>query len=218
MLRKILICAALTAALIVTGCGEEKIIGTPDKAILAYAETVMTGESENLSAGGLDEDDRNSIRKAVAATFIASMENIAPLSDDTAQEIAQKYFDKLKGNVALKTTLKSEGAQPIVELTTTTVDQAATAKTAAANNDELIALVGMVGKLKSDGATDEQLKDNPDVQKLAVSAVGKYIDGISFRPEKTFEIPCQKVTGASGNTHWMPADGKALIDLLTGQN
>ena len=207
MLRKILICAALTVTLIVTGCGEEKIIGTPDKAVLAYAETVMTGESENLSAGGLDEDDRNSIRKAVAATFIASMENIAPLSDAAAQEIAQKYFDKLKGNVALKTTLKSEGAQPIVELTT-----------AAANNDELIALVGMVGKLKSDGATDEQLKDNPDVQKLAVSAVGKYIDGISFRPEKTFEIPCQKVTGASGNTHWMPADGKALIDLLTGQN
>lgn len=218
MLRKILICAALTATLIVAGCGEEKIIGTPDKAVLAYAETVMTGESANLSAGGLDEDDRNAIRKAVAATFIASMENIAPLSDDTAQEIAQKYFDKLKGNVALKTTLKSEGAQPIVDLTTTTVDQAATAKIAAANNDELIALIGMVGKLKSDGATDEQIKDNPDVQKLAVSAVGKYIDGIVFRPEKTFEIPCQKVTGASGNTHWMPADGKALIDLLTGQN
>ncbi len=217
MLRKILICAALTAALIAAGCGEEKIIGTPDKAVLAYAEIVMTGESENLSAGGLDEDDRNAIRKAVAATFVASMENIAPLSDDTAQEIAQKYFDKLKGNVALKTTLKSEGAQPIVELTTTTVDQAATAKTAAANNDELIALIGMVGKLKSDGATDEQIKDNTDVQKLAISAVGKYIDVIAFHAEKTFEIPCQKVTGASGNTHWMPTDGKALIDLLTGQ-
>lgn len=217
MLKKILICAVTIAAMFIVGCGEEKIIGTPDKAVLAYAEIVMTGESENLSAAGFGEEDKNSVRQAVSVNFIKSLESIAPLSDESAQKLTQIYFDKLKGNVTFKTTLKSEGEQPIVELTTTPIDQATSIKTAASNNDELIALIGMVGKLKSDGATEEQLKANPDVQNLAVNALGKYITNISFHPEKTFEIPCQKVTGADGNTHWAPAEGKGLIDLLTGQ-
>ena len=217
MLKKFLICAVTIATLLAAGCGEEKIIGTPDKAILAYAEIAMTGESANLQAAGFSEDDKNAIRQAVAGMFIDSMKSVAPLSDAAAQEVAQIYFDKLKGNVAFKTTLKSEGDQPIVELTTTPIDYATSAKTAAAGNDEFIALLGMVGKLKSDGATDEQLKDSPEVQQLAITALSKYIAGISFQPEKTFEIPCRKVTGADGNTHWMPAEGKVLIDTLTGQ-
>lgn len=217
MLKKILICAVTVAAMLVVGCGEEKIIGTPDKAILAYAEIVMTGESENLAAAGFSEEDKNSIRQAVSVIFIKSFESIAPLSEDSAHKLTQIYFDKLKGNVTFKTTLKSSGEPPIVELTTTPIDNAASVKTAASNNDELIALLGMVGKLKSEGVTEEQLKASPDVQNLAVSALGKYIANISFQSEKTFDIPCQKVTGADGNTHWAPAEGKELIDLLTGQ-
>ena len=218
MLKKILICVVTLATLLVTGCGgEEKIIGTPDKAILAYAETVMTGESTNLQAAGFSEDEMNALRQSMANRFIESMATVTPLNDDAAQELTQIYFDNLKGKLTFKTTLKSEGDQPVVELTTTPIDYEATAKAGAVGNDEFIALVGMVGKLKADGATDEQLKDNPELQKLAVNAIGKYIAGISFQPEKTFEIPCQKVTGASGNTHWAPADGKVLIDLLTGQ-
>ena len=216
MIRKILICAVMIAAMLIVGCGEEKIMGTPDKAILAYAEIAMTGESENLSAAGFSEDDKNAIRQAVANNFIASLADVAPLSEASAQELAQIYFDKLRGNVAFKTTLKSEGSQPIVELTTTPIDQSASAKSAS-KNDELIALLGMVGKLKSDGVTEEQLKASPDVQKLAVTALSKYIAVISFQPEKTFEITCQKVTGTDGNAHWAPTDGKNLIDLLTGQ-
>ena len=216
MLKKILICAVMIASMLIVGCGEEKIIGTPDKAVLAYAEIAMTGESENLSAAGFSEDDKNKIRQAVANNFIASVSDIVPLSDTSAQELAQIYFDRLKGNVAFKTTLKSEGEQPIVELTTTPIDYAASAKSAG-KNDELIALLGMVGKLKSEGVTEEQLKASPDVQRLAVSAFSKYIAGISFQPEKTFEIPCQKSEGTDGNAHWMPVDGKNLIDLITGQ-
>lgn len=216
MLKKILICATMIASMLIIGCGEEKIIGTPDKAVLAYAEIAMTGESENLTAAGFSEDDKNKIRQAVANNFIASVGDIAPLSDASAQELAQIYFDRLKGNVTFKTTLKSNGEKPIVELTTTPIDQAASAKSAG-KNDELIALIGMVGKLKSDGVTEEQLKASPDVQKLAVNAFSKYIAGISFHPEKTFEIPCQKEDGADGNAHWAPVDGKKLIDNLTGQ-
>lgn len=217
MLRKIFICAALVTALIVTGCGEEKIIGTPDKAVLACAEIIMTGDSENLAAAGFSADDKNALRQAVVNNFIKSMKKIAPLSEESAQALTQIYFDKLKGNVAFKATLKSEGDKPVVELTTTPIDQAATAKTSAADNSEIIALVGMVGKLKADGATEDQLTSSPDVQKLAVSALTKYIDGVAFQPEKTFEITCQKVSGADGTAHWAPEDGKVLINLLAGQ-
>ena len=200
-----------------TGCGEEKIIGTPDKAIVAYAEIVMTGDSANLSAAGFSEEDKNSIRQAVTSVFIGRMENVTPLSDAATQELAQIYFDKLKGNVTFATTVKSASDEPVVALTTTPIDSATSAKTAAANNDELIALIGMVGKLKADGATDDNLKNNPDVQNLAVKAFSKYIASISLKPEETFDIPCKKVTGADGKAHWMPAEGKVLIDALIGQ-
>ena len=217
MFRKILICAAMIAALVISGCGEEKIIGTPDKAILAYAEIVMTGDTANLSAAGFSEEDKNSIRQAVTSVFIGTLENVTPLSDAATQELAQMYFDKLKGNVTFAATVKSAGDEPVVALTTTPIDSATSAKTAAANNDELIALIGMVGKLKADGATDDNLKNNPDVQNLAVKAFSKYIASISLKPEETFDIPCKKVTGADGNAHWMPAEGKMLIDFLIGQ-
>ena len=218
MLKKVLICAVTIAALLSFGCdGEEKIVGTPDKAILAYAETVMTGDSANLQAAGFSEDDKNALRQTVANRFIESMATVAPLGDEAAQELTQIYFANIKDKMTFKATLKSEGDQPVVELTTTPIDYETTAKAGAVGNDEFIALMGMVGKLKADGATDEQLKNSPDVQKLAVTAIGKYIAGISFQPEKTFEIPCQKVTGADGNAHWMPVDGKIFIDTLTGQ-
>ena len=216
MLRKIFICALLTA-LLVTGCGNEKIIGTPDKAVLACAEIIMTGDSENLATAGYSADDKNALRQAVVNSCIKSMKKIAPLSDETAQILAQAYFDRLKGNVTFKTTLKSDGEKPVVELTTTPIDQAATAKTSAADNSEIIALVGMVGKLKADGATEDQLTSSPDVQKLAVSALTKYINGVALQPEKTFEVTCQKVSGDDGTAHWEPEDGKALIDWLSVQ-
>ena len=101
-------------------------------------------------------------------------------------------------------------------MTTTPPDQIG-ANRAAVNNDELIALIGMVGQLKSDGATDEQLKENPDVQKLAITALKKYIDNIHFQPEKTFDVLCMKITGRDGNIHWAPANSEAFVNFLTGQ-
>lgn len=219
MLKKIFVCALTLAAILMTGCGSEKISGTPDKAVLAYAEIAMTGASDNMAAAGFTEDDQKEIRRNMANTFIKSMENITPLSDASAEEVTKIYFDKLKGAVTFKVALKKDNPErPIVELTTTPIDQGESAKIAATKNDDLIALLGMVGQLKSNGVTDEQLKENADVQKLAVTALTKYIDNISFRPEESFDVPCDKVTGRDGKVHWAPADSAAFVNFLTGQN
>ena len=218
MLRKIFICAMLAAVLLLSGCGEEKILGSPDKAILAYAETVMTGDSENLSAAGFSEEDKNAIRYAVKEKFIDSMKSIAPLSNESAAQIMNAYFDRFKGETKLSVALSRDNSErPIVALTATTIDQGSAAKMAG-KNDEFIALIGMVGKLKSDGATDEQLKENPEVQALAVTAMEKYIGDLTFRPEKTLEIPCKKVAGSDGNNHWAPVEEEAFINFLVGEN
>jgi len=219
MLKKILICAALTLMTCLTGCGSEKISGSPDKAILAYAQIAMTGASDNMSAAGFDEQDANEIRFNVARTFVDSMKSITPLSEATAEEVTKIYFNKLKDNVKFQVTLTKDDAEhPIVALTTTPVDQAGTARTSALKNDEIIALLGMVGQLKSDGANEQQLKDNPEVQKLAVTALTKYIENIRFQPEKTFEVTCTKLTGRDGNLHWAPVDSEAFVNFLTGQS
>lgn len=219
MLKRIFICVLMLAAICLSGCGSEKIVGSPDKAVLAFAEIAMTGASDNMSAAGFTADDQNEIRRNTAASFVESMASIAPLSDATAEQITNIYFDKLKGTLKFNAKLKKDDAnRPIVELTATPIDQGETARKTAAKNDELIALIGMVGQLKADGATEDQLKENPDVQNLAVTALTKYVDNIHFKPEETFDVPCEKITGRDGNLHWAPADANEFVNFLTGKN
>ena len=219
MLTKIFVCMLTLATVIcLVGCGEEKIDGTPDKAVLAYAEIAMTGESANMAAAGFTENDRKEIRYNMARTFTEALNGIAPLSQSSAEKITQIYFDKLKGEVKFQTTLKKDDAErPIVTITTTPIDQGSSARNAAIKNEELIALIGMVGKLKSEGASDDDLKENADVQNLAITALTKYIDNIHFQDEKTVDVPCNKVVGSDGKIHWAPADSDAFVDFLTGK-
>ena len=76
----------------------------------------------------------------------------------------------------------------------------------------------MVGQLKSDGATDEQLKGNSKVQKLAVTALEKYIDNIPLQAEKSLDVTCEAVEGSDGKTIWVPKDLKIFKDFIRGQN
>ncbi|MCR5834832.1 MAG: DUF5105 domain-containing protein [Selenomonadaceae bacterium] len=218
MPKKLLICAVMVLTAFVFGCGSDKILGAPDKAVLAYAEISMTGESENMSAAGFTDSDKQDIRYRMAQTFTGSLASIAPLNDDSAKKVTDIYFDKLKSSVKFDVKLKKDDAErPVVELTTTPIDQNATVKLAVEDNENLIALIGMVGKLKADGATDDDLKNNAQVQDLAVTALAKYIEDIQFYPAKTLEVQCKKATDKDGNIHWAPLDEELFVNFLIGE-
>lgn len=215
MIRKIFVCALMLAAVVLSGCGGGKVVGTPDKAVLAYCEIITMGESPNLAAAGFSEEDNKNLRKKIVNVFAESFAGVVPLSDESADALAKIFYDNSKAKMTFQAKIKTDDAEhPVVELTTTPFDLG---KAAGTPNDNLIALMGMVGKLKSDGATDEQLKANAEVQKLAVTAFGKYFGEISVREEKTLEVPCNKVTGTDGQTHWAPADVNALTDFILGE-
>lgn len=218
MLRVILICAVTLLAICLTGCGEEKVEGTPDKAILAYAEIFMTGESENLSAAGFSEAYKENIRGQMLEAFSESFKDIVPLNKNSTETVATKFYSTFKDKIKFQVTLKKDDAKnPVVELKTTPPDQIG-ANRAAVSNDELLALIGMVGQLKSDGATDDQLKSNPEVQNLAVSAIEKYIDNIPLQAEKSLDITCEAVKGSDGKILWAPKDLKVFKDFIRGQS
>lgn len=218
MLRKMLICAVTLAMMIcLSGCGEEKVEGTPDKAILAYAEIFMTGDSANLAAAGFSEAYKENIRTQMIEAFSESFKDIAPLDDESLAAITQKFYSRFKDEIKFQVTLKKDDAKnPVVEIKTTPPNQVE-ANRAAISNDELIALIGMVGQLKADGSTDEELKNNPDVQKLAVTAISKYIDNIPLQPEKTLDVTCEAVKGSDGKFLWVPKDLKVFKDFIRGQ-
>ena len=217
MLEKIFICVLTLVAMLISGCGEEKIDGTPDKAILAYCEIITMGESPNLTAAGFSEADNKNLRNVIIKIFSESFEGVVPLSEESAELLAKDFYENSKAKMTFQTKIKSaDDNHPVVELTTTPLD-IAKATNSSGINDDLIALIGMVGKLKSDGATDEQLKKNPEVQKLAVIAFGKYLKEIPVKPEKTFEVTCEKVTGTDGNIHWAPADVNSLVNFIMGK-
>ncbi|MBR0288528.1 MAG: hypothetical protein IJQ82_06070 [Selenomonadaceae bacterium] len=217
MLRKIFICALMLTIVLLGGCGE-KVAGSPDKAILAYAEIFMTGDSGNLAAAGFSEAYKENIRGQMKEAFIESFKDVAPLTDESANTITKKFHSKFKDEIKFHVALKKDDAKnPVVEFKTTPPDLNAANK-AAVSNDELIALIGMVGQLKSDGATDEQLKGNSEVQKLAVTALEKYIDNIPLQAEKSIDVTCEAVEGSDGKTIWVPKDLKIFKDFIRGQS
>ena len=202
---------------LLTGCGGDKVVGTPDKAVLAYAELLTSGESDDMQAAGLTEEDRKALRREVEYSFIDFMRTIVPLSDESAAKITDAYFARLKGAMNFSVKLvKDDSTRPIVEITAKTINTKGTGQIISAQSDDILALIGMVGKLKSEGADDAALEKNPQVQKLAVDVMTKYIDNITFSDEKTLSVPCAQITNEQ-NAHWAPEDRLALIEFLNGQ-
>ena len=216
MLRKIFVCAlTLVAIFCLVGCGGEQK-SNADKAVLAYAELITGGESANMAAAGISDADKNEIRKDVINAFVDGVKDVVPLTEQSADAVATKFYAKFKTEMKFQTLKKDDKEHPVVELKTTPMDQEGANKALAAN-DELIALVGMVGQLKADGMTDEQLKANAEVQKLAVTALTKFVEAIPLQGEKTFDVTCKEVKGSDGKTHWAPEDEDALVKFITGQ-
>lgn len=214
MHRKILICAMILVAVVCTGCGEDKVVGKLDKSVLAYVELAMTGESANMSEAGFVESDIKKIRNLMTQEFTKPFNEIVPLSAESAKELTKIFHATCKAKMKFQAKVKTAEGDPVVELKTTPLDIDVAIKAA---NDDLIALAGMVGKLKSDGATEEQLRNNPDVQKVAVAALGKYLEAISVKEETTMEIKCVKTEGSDGKVHWAPANFEEIIKLIAGE-
>ena len=218
MFKRFLVCAlALTMMICVVGCGGQKMDANADKAVRAYAEMIVQGESSNMAAAGISDADKDEIRKQFADSFVAGLSNIVPLTDESAKTLVEKFYARFKKDMKFSATLKKDDPeQPVVELKTTPMDNDAGAKALAANND-FIALLGMVGKLQSEGATPDQLKNNAELQKLAITAFTAYIDGITFKSEQTFDVACAKVKGSDGKMHWAPADMNTFTNFIMGQ-
>ena len=218
MSGKIFVCALILAATFcIAACGGEKQTSNADKAVLAYAELMTQGKSDNATVADISDADKTEIAKTISANFIAGIAEVAPLNDQSAQAVTAAFNERFAKDMKFTATIKTDdAAHPVVELKTTPIDYKAAVQ-GAGSIDEWIALVGMVGNLKADGATDAQLKSNADVQKLAVTALTKFVNSVPLQGEKTFDVTCDKVKGSDGKDHWAPADLDAFTKFLTGQ-
>ncbi len=218
MSGKIFVCALILAATFcIAACGGEKQTSNADKAVLAYAELMTQGKSDNATVADISDADKTEIAKTISANFIAGIAEVAPLNDQSAQAVTAAFNERFAKDMKFTATIKTDdAAHPVVELKTTPIDYKAAVQ-GAGSIDEWLALVGMVGKLKADGATDAQLKSNADVQKLAVTALIKFVSSIPLQGEKTFDVTCDKVKGSDGKDHFAPADLDAFTKFLTGQ-
>ena len=218
MSGKIFVCALILAATFcIAACGGEKQTSNADKAVLAYAELMTQGKSDNATVADISDADKTEIAKTISANFIAGIAEVAPLNDESAQAVTAAFNERFAKDMKFTATIKTDdAAHPVVELKTTPIDYKAAVQ-GAGSIDEWLALVGMVGKLKADGATDAQLKSNADVQKLAVTALTKFVNAVPLQGEKTFDVTCDKVKGSDGKDHFAPADLDAFTKFLTGQ-
>ena len=233
MVKKILV-GALTIlfALCMVGCGggddkaaapekkadTAKVEGSADKAVMAYAQLYAFGvvEDEYMAAAGMAEKDIEAVQEQVLAPIVQAFQGY-PLSDENIAEITGQYISKLSAGMDMKATIKKDDpANPVVELTATTINQEAATKVAE-NNENLLALGAEYGKLQAQGLTEEQIKSNPEFQKMAMEAINKFIDEFPLNEEKSVEITCEAVKGSDGKMYWAPKNPEDVAKFVTGQ-
>ena len=235
MLKKILF-GALTVllALSLVGCGGKKdaaktdapaeqkaevaVEGTPDKAVLAYAQLYAYGviEDENQAAAGLTDADIDKVQDQVLMPIVDAFK-MYPLSDESVAEMTGKYVEKLHVAMDMKATVKKEDAEhPVVELSATTINQEGAAKVAAENAD-LVALGNAYSELKANGLSDEDLKASADFQQFAIESIDNYINEFPLNETATLEVTCDAVKGSDDKMHWAPQNPEAVAKFVTGQ-
>ena len=236
MLRKILF-GALTVllALSLVGCGAKKdaaktdapaeqkteavtVEGTPDKAVLAYAQLYAYGiiEDENQAAAGMQQADIEKVQDQVLAPIVEAFK-MYPLSDKSVEEMTTQYVGKLHMAMDIKATVKTEDKEhPVVELKATTINQEGAAKVAEENAD-LVALGTAYSELKAQGLTDEELKASEDFQQFALESIDKYINEFPLNEEMTLEVTCDAVKGSDGKMYWAPQNPEAVAKFVSGQ-
>ena len=236
MLRKILF-GALTVllALSLVGCGAKKdaaktdapaeqkaeevtVEGTPDKAVLAYAQLYAYGiiEDENQAAAGLQQADIEKVQDQVLAPVVDAFK-MYPLSDKSVEEMTAQFVGKLHTAMDIKATVKTEDKEhPVVELKATTINQEGAAKVAEENAD-LVALGTAYGELKAQGLTDDDLKASEDFQQFALESIDKYINEFPLNEEMTLEVTCEAAKGSDGKMYWAPQNPEAVAKFVSGQ-
>ena len=235
MFRKVLFGAlTLLLALSLVGCGGNKggdaekkddaqkaevtVEGTPDKAVLAYAQLYAYGviEDENQKAAGMTEADIEKVQEQVVAPLVQSFSQY-PLSEESVSTMTAQYIEKLHAAMDMKATVKTEDKEhPVVELKATTINQEGAAKVAESNED-LVALGAAYGELQAQGLTEEDLKTSPDFQAFALESIDKFINEFPLNEEATLEVTCKAVEGSDGKMYWAPENPEAVAKFVTGQ-
>ena len=219
MLRKIFFAALLSVAIVLTGCGGEKVAPvdrTPeigaDKAIIAYAQLYACASPDDPKAAGFTDEFVDKARQTMFAPF-----GKYPFSEQTLQAIAKNFSTTLKARMNFKATLKSNDANnPVIELTVKPADFSAAFKDMDTNADLLI-LRREWGELQSHGLSDDSIKKDAAFQKLAVDSMSKYLGNFPLKSESTLAVTCKVALGDDGKFYWSPENPEAVSKFISGQ-
>lgn len=218
MLRKIFSTAVLTAILLLTACGQKLPEVDATKAVTAYAQLYTCGaiDDELRPAVNLSEADIAKAR-AQLVKFLTDAVEKYPLADETIDAIAKKLLDRLHSIMDIKTALTHDDKEhPTVELVATSINLDFV-KSFAAEDDSVVALKSRIDNLHARGVTDNELKADPEIQKLALDAIGGFVSEIFLNEKATILVPCKIVTGANGKLYWQPEDVEAIARFISGQ-
>ena len=225
MLKKIVFGAlTLLLAICMVGCGGNKgggadkkdtaaVEGTPDKAILAYAQLYAYGnpDEDAVKAAGLTEKEILDVQTTTLGGPMFAFANFS-LSKPNLESIVNQYSENMKASTKVNATLKKDDKEsPVVEIT------AATYKNDAESNkvgeEEINLLQKALDELKAQGLTDEQLVASEEYQAFALESLKKVIGSIQFNDAASIEVPCV-IVEKDGKKYWAPKDVKAIENFF----
>lgn len=218
MLRKIFSTILLATFLLLTACGQKLPEFGADKTVKAYAQLYSCGEidDELKPAINLTDAEIAEARGKIISPLLQALKQY-PLSEETLRGITKKFLDRMKNIMDITATLtEGDKNHPVVELVTTNINPD-TVELFVEEDDGLNALKAKIAELKAQGVTDDELKQNPEVQKLALEAIGNFVGEFVMNAEATILVPCKIVTGADGKLYWKPENVDAIEHYITGQ-
>ena len=214
--------ATLCLMMLFAGCGDDgqqksavadKPAYSADKAVLAYAEMYAFGVTDHLAEAGLTEKDVEQVSDNIVGELVKDFAEF-PLNEENVAAMTTNYLTKLMLAMDIKTSLKTDDPEnPVVTLTATTINETEAEKMAETNPD-ILGLGVALGQLQAEGNTIEQLKQNEGFQKAAMECIDNFINEIPLNPEKSIDVPCEKVEGSDGKLYWAPKDPSAVMNFV----
>ncbi len=203
MQKKFLSLLLMVAVLVffVAGCGQQKPKESADKAVVAWADLLFSGETENPEKIGVEKADMDEYHSIAHDYYIKQFDlEKFHLSADTQDEVAthliNEYNDKIHLTAKIK---KDDDKNPVVTLSYTPLDIGALKKDMAA--DPAIAeLFQAVQALNATGVNGQQIDGwDADASQRLINA----FTDLPVQGEKTIDVTCDLVE-KDGQTLWIP--------------
>ena len=195
---------AMLLVVCVAGCGAQKPKESADKAVVAWADLLYSGETENPEKIGVDKATMDRYHVVAHDYFIKAFElEKFHLSEAAQDEVVTHLINEYNDKIALSAKIKKDDDKnPVVTLTYTPLDVKALEQEMS-KDPAIVELFQAVQVLDATGTNGQQLEGwDADASERLINA----FSDLPVKSPQTLDVTCEITKGSGDEVFWAPKD------------